>query len=314
MATADYEMVRFNKLKHIKFLVNRISMRKEHSHNEFEIAVLLRGKAFMTVEERTFELNEGDVVFINSSEIHSYRNATFGDAPIFLFAQISNHCFYDYFPEIRTTVFESCMLSDFYKPDELNELKTILFDSAAEYFSDKPRYQLPLLSHIAAVLNSLYTHVPFAIITEKEKGAAKARHARMERIINYIDENFESRIRLQDIADMEKLTPTHFSHLFSSMFHVTFQNYVTHKSTEQCVRLMAQTEKTILEICYESGFSDPKYMNAAFMKEFGCSPKEFRLRMNQRSLDLHESIDEFEHIFSFEESNQILDKYRQSIR
>ena len=45
MKQLDIELIRYEKLKHIKFLVNKIQQRKEHIHNEFEIFVVLKGSS-----------------------------------------------------------------------------------------------------------------------------------------------------------------------------------------------------------------------------------------------------------------------------
>ena len=87
--------------------------------------------------------------------------------------------------------------------------------------------------------------------------------------ISYIDENFDTQIRLEDITARENISVTHFSHLFTAAFGMTFQEFISVKRMEQCIRLMPNKEKTLMEICYESGFSDLKYMNKVFIKKYG---------------------------------------------
>ena len=101
MKQLDIELIRYEKLKHVKFLVNRIQQRKEHIHNEFEIFVVLKGEGIAKIKSHTYDIKEGDVYLINSGEVHSYaRNPNSNiiidrnddSSPLFLFAQISNHC------------------------------------------------------------------------------------------------------------------------------------------------------------------------------------------------------------------------------
>ncbi|MBP3731757.1 MAG: helix-turn-helix transcriptional regulator [Bacilli bacterium] len=320
MKQLDVELIRYEKLKHVKFLVNRIQFRKEHIHNEFEIFIVLKGSGIAKIKNKSYSLKEGDIFLINSGEVHSYmRDPLYtldvddtNDVPLFLFVQISNHCLREYFPQIRTTVFNSYNLKDYLSDEEANSMINLLVQSAKIYFMEEPLYQLNVLSNIAKVLVSCYKEVPHEIISEAQKTNLKQKNLRVERIISYIDANFETQIRLQDLAEQENLSPTHFSHLFTSLFGVTFQNYVNIKRMEQCIRLMPNKEKTLLEISYESGFSDPKYMNRMFIKHFGYTPKEYRKRLGMEQKEISQITHEFETIYSLSESVGALEEYQKS--
>ncbi len=320
MKQLDVELIRYEKLKHVKFLVNRIQFRKEHIHNEFEIFIVLKGSGIAKIKNKSYSLKAGDIFLINSGEVHSYmRDPLYtldvedtDDVPLFLFVQISNHCLREYFPQIRTTIFNSCNLRDYLSDEEANSMINLLVQSAKLYFMEEPLYQLNVLSNIAKVLVSCYKEVPHEIISEAQKTNLKQKNLRVERIISYIDANFETQIRLQDLAEQENLSPTHFSHLFTSLFGVTFQNYVNIKRMEQCIRLMPNKEKTLLEISYESGFSDPKYMNRMFIKHFGYTPKEYRKRLGMEQKEISQITREFETIYSLSESIAALEEYQKT--
>ena len=323
MKQLDIELVRYEKLKHVKFLVNRIQHRKEHIHNEFEFFVVLKGEGVAKIKNRTFNIKAGDIYLINSGEVHAYaRNPVSNivldrnkdSAPLFLFAQISNHCLREYFPQVRTTVFNSCNLRDYLSNDEANKVIKMLVESAKLYFEEEKYYPLRILSNIASILTICYERVPYEIISEAQKNNLKQKNLRIERIISYIDANFETQIRLQDLAEQENLSPTHFSHLFTSLFGVTFQDYVNIKRMEQCIRLMPNKEKTLLEISYESGFSDPKYMNRMFIKHYGYTPKEYRRRIGVEQVEVKQVIHETETIYSVNDSINALTAFEKEYK
>ena len=68
MKQLDIELVRYEKLKHVKFLVNRIQHRQEHIHNEFEIFVVLRGEGIAKIKSHVYDIKEGDIYLINSGQ------------------------------------------------------------------------------------------------------------------------------------------------------------------------------------------------------------------------------------------------------
>lgn len=317
MKQLDVELVRYEKVKHVKFLVNRIQLRKEHIHNEFEIFIVLRGSGIAKIRNKSYTIKTGDAYLINSGEVHSYNRDparsldldNISDAPLFLFVQISNHCLREYFPQIRTTIFNSCNLRDYLTEEEVQKVVKRLTLSAKDYFVEEPYYQLSILANIAKVLAKCFAKVPHEIISETQKTNLKQKNSRVERIISYIDANFETQIRLQDLAEQENLSQTHFSHLFTSLFGVTFQDYVNIKRMEQCIRLMPNKEKTLLEISYESGFSDPKYMNRMFVKHFGYTPKEYRKRLGVEQKEISQSVREFETIYSIADSIKAVEEF-----
>lgn len=311
MEIQDVELIRFEKLRHAKFLINTVQLRKEHIHREFEIFYVLDGEGKATINGKTYTISQGDMYLVNTLEMHSYSNKDPKEKTglTFVFLQISNHFLYDYFPQIRTTMFQSGDLRKMVTEEEFSNLRRAFFLAAQHYFNEPKEYQIYTVSYISDILRVCYRKVPYQIISKAQKNTLKAKMARIERITSYIDANFESQIRLKDLADKENLSTTHFSHLFVSLFHMTFQDFVSLKRLEAAIRLMANKEKTMLEISYESGFSDPKYMNKMFIKHFGCTPNQYREQLGEQHLELTESSTEKEKIYSVEEARKMLNDY-----
>ena len=57
---------------------------------------------------------------------------------------------------------------------------------------------------------------------------------------------------------------------------MTFQQYLSGLRLEKARRLLLESDKKLLDICLECGFSDGKYLNRLFAKRYGCTPKEYR--------------------------------------
>jgi len=58
--------------------------------------------------------------------------------------------------------------------------------------------------------------------------------------------------------------------------HFPFQEYLGEVRFEYASQLVASTNRGILDICLESGFSDVRYLNKAFLRHYGCTPKAYR--------------------------------------
>lgn len=294
MEQSQIEIVKHPKVKHVKMFVNKIKSVGNHMHNDFEVFLTLSGKGVVRINAQTYHFASGDIFFINSGDVHSLSSASCNslsaeassDEPVSLFIQISNNFLCDYFPQLHSSIFRSSNLRDILPENDYRHVSALLTEAAIAYFSERPHFQLDVVSDLSKIFGYVYRYVNYEVISEAQKERMNRKNSRIERIISYIDENFDSQVRLKDIAEEEKLSMTYLSHLFASSFGTTFQEFVNNKRLEQSVRSMANKGETLLEISCESGFSDLKYMNKMFLKHFGCTPKEYR---SQHSLAYDDS-------------------------
>lgn len=280
MKNNEIEIIEYPKIKHIKLFVNEITSVENHIHSEFEILLCLKNPGIIRVNANSSMINEGDIFFINSNDVHSISHKVNEkseiDIPIFLLIQVSTNFLREYIPQLQTTSFKSCNLKDYVDEKELNELKNKLINASINYLNDSDFYKLNVIEVLSNFFFDLYKYVPYEILSETRKLKLKKKNLQVEHILSYIDANFEGPIKLEDLANEENITCTHFSHLFTSYFGITFQEFINIKRMEQCIRLMPNKEKTLIQISYESGFSDPKYMAKMFLKKFDCTPKAYR--------------------------------------
>jgi len=92
----------------------------------------------------------------------------------------------------------------------------------------------------------------------------------------YIQKNIHQNIKIKDVAELVNMSETAFSHFFKKRTQRPFTDYVTDLRVGFSARLLIETEKTISEICYESGFNNLSNFNRTFRKKKGCTPTEFR--------------------------------------
>ncbi len=281
MEESKIEIVKYPKVKHIRIFVNKINYVENHIHNDIELFVVLNGKGLIKLNSVEQDFSVGDMFLINSGDVHSISSfveevGQLSEGSTSLFIQISNHFVKEYFPKIRTLMFESVNLKNVLKEEDYHRMLSLLVYAAGYYFSESNYFQLDVVANITKSLAILLKNVKYEILNDAQKMRIQKQQRRIERIISYIDDNFDMKIKLDDIAEKENLSLTYLSHLFTSNFGMSFQEFINIKRMEQSIRLMSNKEKTLLEISLESGFSDPKYMNKIFLKKFGCTAKEYR--------------------------------------
>lgn len=91
---------------------------------------------------------------------------------------------------------------------------------------------------------------------------------------NYIDAHFLDKINLDQIASESKLSQYHFIRLFKNVFGISPYQYILKKRLEFAKTLLLEGYN-IIDITYQTGFSNPANFSKAFKLQFNKSPKNF---------------------------------------
>lgn len=306
----EYEVIPHSKIRHLNLFAINITYRNFHSHNDFELLLVLKGSGKIRIKNDSFTVQTGDTILIQPHEMHEIdsRNGSID----FVILQFSRHFINDYFPSLRNTVYRVSLIKDFFPQENYNDLLQSLIRLATGYLKSEDFYELECIHLFTKILLSLYQHLEYEFLDESTYQERKRQSDRVNRIFSYIDENYLYPIRLQDIARMEGITTTHLSHFFSEQFGIPFQEYLSDKRLEQALRLMElEKEDFSLSALSElSGFSDPKYLNKAFLRRFGISFREYRSSMQQiigESAEKNTQI--LQHYYTKEDSLTILGQF-----
>lgn len=107
---------------------------------------------------------------------------------------------------------------------------------------------------------------------------------RIQKVKDYISNNYAETIKLEELAEMVGLTATSFSRFFRKLTGQTVSDYILDARLGNAIRNLVDTDKTISEICYEAGFNNLSNFNRLFKKKKGCCPQEFRLKYNKTKI------------------------------
>ncbi len=99
---------------------------------------------------------------------------------------------------------------------------------------------------------------------------------RVQKVEDYIDRNYGTDIRLQDLADIVGMSPTAFSRFFKLRTGKTISEYIIDIRLGVAARKLVDSTMSIAEICYDCGFNNVSNFNRIFKRKKGCSPKNFR--------------------------------------
>ncbi|WP_224491134.1 AraC family transcriptional regulator [Robertkochia flava] len=99
---------------------------------------------------------------------------------------------------------------------------------------------------------------------------------RIEKMYSFIKENYQQRIKVEDAADHINMTEISFSRLIKKSTGKTFTELVNEFRLRYATRKLIETNESISEICFDSGFNNISNFNRRFKDKQGCTPTEFR--------------------------------------
>lgn len=249
-----------------------------HWHYSLEILYLESGKMDVGINNRVYSLKSGDLIVINSGNIHythcrelSRVYALQVPYPI-LKAHIPN---YDYI-RFQTQENSDVLTGSSHVP-KLQELLIQLYDT---FSSELPGYTLNFSSQLYQLLYLLFLHYRADIsMTTKQKSDRNL--VRLEQVMSYVKAHYSQPITLEEGAGILSLNPEYFCRYFKKYMGMTFLEYVNSIRLSHIHQDLLNTNYSISELLERHGFTNYKLFSKMFRNTYGCSPSLLRRKHSQ---------------------------------
>ena len=100
--------------------------------------------------------------------------------------------------------------------------------------------------------------------------------AYLANVLSYIEENYASRLTLQDLAHQCGINYSYLSQLFKKATNQTFEKHLAHIRLTHACRLLSHTYMPIADIAEKVGFRDYHYFCTAFKRFCSMTPSQYR--------------------------------------
>ena len=96
--------------------------------------------------------------------------------------------------------------------------------------------------------------------------------ARINKAVDYIEQNIENSLNLEEISKAANFSKFHFHRIFSVFIGETINNFVKRRRLEKAASyILSESEMTVTEIAFKCGFSSLSSFSRAFQEWFGMS-------------------------------------------
>lgn len=235
----------------------------QHYHNHYEIYCLEKGNCNYLIDNRLYTVAAGDVVLIPSGIIHktSYDNQEY--------KRILLHCANPYIPECAgTLVGETDYI--YRNPEITKALFGILKNIEQEYYNPDP---------FSEEMIKGYIHAFFVGMSRNRNHYVNSRTGNMyvEKILEYLHENFSSELSLNETAKRYSVSPEHLSRSFKKETGLGFNEYVTTIRMKHAEQLLKRSDSpSISEIALNCGYNDSNYFSKIFKSVHGVAPLKYK--------------------------------------
>lgn len=255
-----------------------------HRHTQFEIALIENGAGIYDTEHGSENISAGNIFLFSANEYHCVTDIFPCDGNNFMtllnIQFLPNFAANDDIPgeNSHLDVFLSRSRSFRNKLDSNNrfieKIRDYILLLRSECSEKLPCYKAAVRTVLTELLICLYRNFG---LTDQNRCHTDLHHlGNITKAVAYINEHYCENISLRDIMDAAQLSKSTFFTAFRNAFDMTPWNYINIKRTEKAMKLLKESDATVLETAALCGYNGTAGFNRIFKKITGITPREFR--------------------------------------
>ena len=237
-----------------------------HWHEHIEIHYMLEGTGVFFLNQKRYEVKEGELFIINSNELHKgicERLPYLSQVVIFTMDSISEEL------AKRNIIFQTIIQKD----DEIDRLMHLIhIEQSGVEFGYKQLCK-SLVSQLVVYLSRNY-----AIDMLEERDSIKRRKnlERLNTVLCYMENHYPENISNKQLANLVYLSEDRFNHLFKENIGTSPLQYLNEIRLKKAKSLIQTQDCAIVEIAEAVGFENYNYFGRLFRRQYGCTPLEMK--------------------------------------
>ena len=242
----------------------------EHTHDFFHYLYILKGQGEIRIGNEVYDMRPSEIFLIPPNTVHGFFNSH--ESSKLLCAEIK---FDVHDPEYRRTVLEL--------PHVLSVKNTPVSRILMDIYKEM-RVKDHMSESISGLLmQELFAYLLRATAAGKEDAKPAPKQETMtkngddlSRVLDYIFENVQNNITLQDLANVCCLEKTYFLKKFKALTGYTPMAYVRKEKIKKAKELLIYSDMNITQISEAVGFESIHHFSNVFSKATGVSPNRFK--------------------------------------
>jgi len=251
------------------------NMSSNHFHSEYEIYYLIEGERYHFISDRTYHIKPGDIVFINSFNLHRTFDVGIPNHERMLIRFTKEFLKCD--DELQGII--HCLFDNKHNVIRLpvtnqTTIEKLLSTMKVENQNKQTGYKTLIQSLLSELLVSVCRYVEENHFDSFEHPSEA--HKRISEIAQYINTNYHHQLTLSSLSDHFFISPYYLTRIFKASTGFTIIEYLNNIRVKQAQKLLIES-KLKINIIYEvCGFGSVSNFGRVFRSISGCSPINYR--------------------------------------
>lgn len=254
-----------------------------HFHPEYEIMLVHKGTGIRFVGDSMERFQPGDLVFYGNNIPHLYRSdAAYYEKDTELVSKATVVYFKDTF-----------MGQNLWDLPDITALRK-LFSLSKRGIKFKGKTRVDLRRHIEKMndektgLDKLIDLLTlFKIMAGTKEYDLLSSNAftryieeddceRINNVYQFIMDKYTENPSLEEVSDIANMSTTAFCRYFKSHTNKTYTQFLNEIKIGNVCKLLIDNNRSISQVCFESGFNNFTHFNSQFKKIIGLTPREYQ--------------------------------------
>lgn len=254
-----------------------------HWHNYLEISYVKQGRGRYYIENKTYDIHEGDIIVVNNIEPHymevlppvNMLQPVVMFDPKLIWSSESDMFDFQYLEPFfdRSSNFSNKIDS---KSDIGREIFRLLTEIENEYTVQPVGYRLMIKAKLLHIITYLIRHCQDSSKQMESIMLKKQKLKKLESVFEFINRNYSRKVSLEELSSLVFMSPNYFCTFFKDSTGFSPIEYINKLRVAKTIELLKTTDRGIYELSLECGFTNLANFNKIFKRFTGMTPSEVR--------------------------------------
>ena len=247
-----------------------------HFHPQYELTFMMQSTGIRYVGDSMHQFERGDLVLVGKNVPHSWKTMDAKNVQVkCVIIQWDDSLFNDWIDKPEFVSIKNMLLKSSY--GIAFDVKTALSleKSFSSIYNQTPFERILTFLNI---LNVLATSASMELLAGPSfgKDLSLKESTRVNVINNYIKDNYQNEPSLTELSNKLSLSKEAFCRFFKKTFDKTYSSYVNEYKIAIASKMLIETDFSVSQIGYESGFDNLSFFYRQFKKYKHSTPKAYR--------------------------------------